>query len=267
MQQTIQRFPPILLQEMERAGLMERQDTKFALPQVFLPELLKTLLDDYRVLEVQGVRSNHYRSLYFDTPDYAFFRAHHNKALNRVKVRYRLYADSGLCFFEVKQKNNRRRTEKSRIQVEAPAMALRGPELRFLAEKTGMDGTKLQPALWVEYNRTTLVRKDLSERLTLDTELRFWSPDREKIFELPGLAILELKQGRATRQSPVADSLRTAHIRPLSVSKYCFAAMGLGFPVKYNLFKTKLLRLSKLVNDDTLRQLAHAAPLDGHPAV
>jgi hypothetical protein len=262
MLQTLDKFSPILLQEMEQAGLMDRQDTKFALPQALLPDLLKTLLDDYRVLEIRGNRCSQYRSLYFDSPDLSFFRAHHNKSLNRVKVRYRLYVDSNLCFFEIKQKNNRKRTEKSRIQVESPSMVLRGPELRFLAEKTGLDGTRLQPALWVEYQRTTLVRKDLSERITLDTELKFWTHDHEKLFQLPGLAILELKQSRATRQSPVSEALRSAHIKPLSISKYCFAAMGLGFPVKYNLFKTKLMRLSKLVPDDILRNLAHAAPLD-----
>jgi len=262
MRPTLDSFPSIQLQEMEQAGLMERQDTKYALPIGLVPELLGGLREDYRALEISGLRSGRYQSLYFDTSDFAFFRAHHNKSLNRVKVRYRVYLDSQLCFFEIKQKSNRKRTEKSRIQVESPAMQLRGPELSFLLEKTGLDGTLLLPALWVEYARATLVRNDLAERMTLDTDLHFWTPERDKHFQLPGLAILELKQGRASRHSPVSEALRNAHIKRLSVSKYCFAAMGLGFPVKYNMFKTKLMRLNKLVPDDTLRQLAHLAPLD-----
>ena len=60
-----------------------------------------------------------YRSLYYDTVDRQFFLDHHNERVNRYKVRFREYVNSGLSFLEVKCKNNKKKTIKNRIQVDA----------------------------------------------------------------------------------------------------------------------------------------------------
>lgn len=94
----------ISLSEMDSVELMNRFDTKYIFSAERLLEILTLVKNDYRVLEVKGVRLNRYNNLYFDTSDYKFFNEHHNKKANRLKVRYRKYADSGVTFFEVKKK-------------------------------------------------------------------------------------------------------------------------------------------------------------------
>lgn len=65
----IARFDPISLAEMDGVKLQDRVDTKYVFSEADLPSVLTSMLKDYRLLEVDGVRGTHYRSLYFDTPD------------------------------------------------------------------------------------------------------------------------------------------------------------------------------------------------------
>ena len=110
-------FDAISLGEMDRVALMNRVDTKYVFSEDILNEVLKKIKDDYFVLEVDNIRLNSYQSLYFDTKDFKFYYQHHNGKTNRTKVRYREYMDSGLCFLEVKQKNNKGVTNKKRMLV------------------------------------------------------------------------------------------------------------------------------------------------------
>ena len=109
---------PISLSEMEDVELLNRFDTKYMIHIDRLIEILALIKNDYRILEVKGVRLNRYNNLYFDTPDYKFYLTHHNKKANRLKIRCRSYVDSNVSFFEVKKKNNKDKTEKSRISTE-----------------------------------------------------------------------------------------------------------------------------------------------------
>ena len=82
---------------MDEVKLMNRTDTKFVFEYSLLQKVLNEIKDHYYVLNIDGVRLNAYRSLYFDTDDFKFYFDHHN-GKNRIKVRYREYMDSGLCF-------------------------------------------------------------------------------------------------------------------------------------------------------------------------
>jgi len=113
-QEVIQKFEPITLQEMDGVKLMNRIDTKFAFSVNQLIALLPCLASDYRILEIKETRTPSYESLYFDDSVFSFFKDHHNGKTNRFKVRIRKYVESDLFFLEVKHKN-KGRTDKKRI--------------------------------------------------------------------------------------------------------------------------------------------------------
>ena len=88
------RFEPIALEDVGRAELPHRYDTKFAVPEGALANLLERCLGHYRILEVQGTRVAPYETVYFDTPALDLYHAHYERRFPRVKVRVRTYLDS-----------------------------------------------------------------------------------------------------------------------------------------------------------------------------
>ncbi|MDX1653083.1 MAG: polyphosphate polymerase domain-containing protein [Brumimicrobium sp.] len=241
-------FDVISLEEMDTAGLMDRIDTKFAFHIGILPEILKELVKDYRVLEVQGKRISSYESLYFDKSAFDFYKDHHNKKNHRFKIRFRKYADNDLYFLEVKEKI-KGRTKKKRIPVQKFEYDLSQNSKDFI-HKFVADQENLEPKLWNTYKRITLVSQDKKERLTLDTDLKFeWKNEAR---QYPQLVIAELKQEKLDRGSIFYRMMRSKGMRPYRLSKYCIGAIELYSEkeLKYNRFKKKLLKL-KLINDAT----------------
>ena len=119
-------FEPISLSEMDSVKLMNRSDTKFVFSNQTLLQTLPKLQGYYRVLEIENIRLSSYQSLYYDTEDFQFYHQHHNGKTNRNKVRYREYIDSGISFLEIKHKNNKGKTIKKRIPVNAIPEMLEG---------------------------------------------------------------------------------------------------------------------------------------------
>ena len=117
--QIITDFLPISLDEMDDVKLMSRTDTKFAFKANKMPLLLQKLLPFYRVLAIDGKLIHDYKSLYFDTDDRKFYLDHHNGRVNRNKIRFREYVGSKLAFLEIKLKNNKGKTIKKRMKVDA----------------------------------------------------------------------------------------------------------------------------------------------------
>ena len=113
----IAKFEPITLDEMKAVRMMNRTDTKYVIPISSLAELLKRSAANYRVQEVDGERLLTYHTVYYDTPGQAMYIAHQNGKKTREKIRLRTYVSSGLTFFEIKNKNNRGRTDKKRIKI------------------------------------------------------------------------------------------------------------------------------------------------------
>ncbi|MGK0454567.1 MAG: hypothetical protein ACJAYY_002052, partial [Paraglaciecola sp.] len=114
---TINRFESISLEDMNTVSLMKRTDTKYTININFLDKILNDLKVDYQVLEVKDRRIMNYSSVYFDTSKFKFYFDHHNGRVNRTKIRQRKYVDSGLTFLEIKQKNGKGETNKSRIKI------------------------------------------------------------------------------------------------------------------------------------------------------
>ena len=242
----LQSFAPISLKEMDGVELMNRTDTKFMTSMSVLVSIIKTLPDSYRVLEVNGLRQSGYETLYYDTPDFLFYRRHHNGKKNRYKVRKRAYVESNLNFLEVKFKSNKDRTIKDRTKLESMDEFLIDTEKEFIEGETQL-GLELEPKLWNSFRRITLVNQDLPERLTIDCDLSFKFGETES--QMKGLVICEVKQERQNRMSPFMQEVKRRRIREESISKYCLGVALLYPSAKSNNFKSKLLKIKKIEND------------------
>ena len=66
---------PISLDEMESVKLMNRIDTKFAVPLSLLPAILEAAKESYYIQQIDGKRIATYDTMYYDTvfcTDYPF---------------------------------------------------------------------------------------------------------------------------------------------------------------------------------------------------
>jgi hypothetical protein len=249
---------PISLEEVGNAAFADRVDTKFVVPARDVPTLLERLVERCCILEVGGIRLLRYSTLFFDTPGLMLYHAHHAARAPRFKVRVRSYVDSGASFLEVKRKNNRGRTAKDRVPVDADAVSDRAMPLRHLAERRPLGVERavpiaeLEPSLRVEFTRMTLASRDAPERLTIDLDLRFRRNGYQAA--LPHLAIVELKQEREGR-SPLRDAIRSVYAQPDALSKYCLGIARLEPQVRRNNFLPVIRRIDRLNGHDPHERL------------
>ena len=240
-------FAPITLAEMKSVRLMNRVDTKFVTTLPRLMQLLEMAKGEYFVQEIDGERNSAYTTLYYDTPRLDMYIMHHNGCLGRQKVRVRQYVDSNLTFLEVKNKNNHRRTRKKRITV--TGFDITGEQQReFLKPLCWWDVDTLQPALRNWFNRITLVNKAKTERVTIDTGLRFHNCMSGSGLDksLDQVVIIELKRD-GNQPSPLLAMLRDLHIHPYGFSKYCMGTALSNPSVKKNRLKPKLHYVERLL--------------------
>ncbi|MBU2950083.1 polyphosphate polymerase domain-containing protein [Tamlana agarivorans] len=233
----------ISLSDMEDVALMKRTDTKFVIHENQLISVLNAVKNAYHVLEIDGKRIMRYSSLYFDTANKKFYNDHHNGKVNRTKIRMRKYVDSDICFLEIKQKDGKGSTTKTRISIDDFEQDLSENSIGFINETTNSD-FNLEPIIWNNFKRITLVNKVAKERLTIDLNLVFNKSGSFKSYN--NLVIIEVKQERFSRSSPVVQQLKLKQINPYSISKYCIGMLSLYNDLKYNRFKKKLIRINKI---------------------
>lgn len=245
MNELIQKFDPISLDEMQSIRLMNRMDTKFVTTRRKLTELLKMAQKDYRIQEINGERNMEYDTTYFDTTQFDMYYDHQYGHTNRQKIRFRTYVSSDLQFMEVKTKNNHGRTKKKRIEV--GNMDLTDPTKRqFLAEHLRYDVDMLVPALHNHFSRITLVNRDKTERLTIDSDLLFQNLVTGQERQMGQLVVIELKRDGLC-YSPVLEMLLELHIHPHGFSKYCMGSAMTNSNLKINRFKPNLIDINKLM--------------------
>lgn len=246
-------MPPILLGEMDGIKLMNRIDTKYLTNEAVLRDILgDAFRAGYRALVADGARVSPYDSLYFDTAALKMFLDHHNRRLTRQKIRTRVYCGSGDTFLEVKRKNNKGRTKKKRLQL-APELFGDFTEdpaaCSWLAEKSAFTAAELSPSLETIFRRITLVNPAMTERLTVDTALRFRNPRTGREASLGDAVIIELKQdGRA--MSPMKGILLDRRVKPVRISKYCIGITLTDRAVKSNRFKAKIRTIQKTIHSN-----------------
>ncbi|NTV65125.1 MAG: polyphosphate polymerase domain-containing protein, partial [Oscillochloris sp.] len=234
---------PISLAEMDGVALQNRTDTKYLISIDVLIQALSMLADEYRVLEINSLRQSPYQTLYFDTPDFALYMSHHAGQANRFKVRSRRYVGTDQSFMEVKLKTNKDRTIKQRIPTDRLNTACTPEMADFIADHTDGQVPELEPKLWNEFSRVTLV--GASERVTIDLDLRFRG--NGECIAMPGIAIVEVKQDGVSRSSAFIQQLHAANVQPTGFSKYCIGISLIYPEVKHNRFKPKLLQVKKLM--------------------
>lgn len=241
----LSKFSPISLQEMDSVQLLNRVDTKFVLSNKQFLTLLNELVPHYKTLEIKGLRTAKYKSLYFDTSDLEHYMHHHNGYPNRYKVRIRRYLDSDLCYLEIKHKK-KGRTDKKRVKIEDFELDLSKASKDFI-EEINPSLNALEPSLWNSFERITLVNQELQERLTFDIGLHFKEGiESDSNIGYDDIVIAEVKQERENRNSPIMKLLKAKGIRKARVSKYCIG-VGLTHPnVKKNRFKQKYLLIDKI---------------------
>ncbi len=227
----LHRFARVDLDDVrDRAELLDRRDRKYLLAPDELSRFLAELPDRTQVLEMEGLRSFRYRSVYFDTPDLVSYRAAAHGRPRRWKLRVRTYVDSGESWLELKIRDRRGRTVKHR-RPRPPVLpeVLAGTERAYaaqVADDAALESAfaaRLEPALTTSYERTTLLDPLLGSRATIDLCLRGDLPGGGQVL-LPDLAIVETKC--TDRAGDIDRLLWSMGRRPLRLSKYatCLAA-------------------------------------------
>jgi hypothetical protein len=149
-------------------------------------------------------------------------------------------------YFEVKFKNNKQRTLKSRIRVDLNSTEITDKCLALLSNYISTEQLELTPSIRIDYDRITLVNKIHQERVTLDLNLTFYRGEATKTF--PQLVIAEVKRDKLAHRSPFLHLMKEKHIRPGSLSKYCFGLAQLEPALKQNNFKPRISSLIQKSN-------------------
>ncbi len=241
---SVYNFDSISLAEMDQVKLMDRYDFKLLFEFEKLKIILEKLLPYYRMLEVHSYRLNSYDNVYYDTPERLFYMQHHNRKANRLKVRYRTYVESGITFFEVKQKNNKGKTIKERIRVDGSKMMLGEDEKSLLSRFS--DNKTIEcviPRLNNSFRRLTLVNKTFSDRLTFDLYTTF--EFNQQTADIHHLVVAELKQSSHVLDAFKRQLFKDEKIYQVSVSKYIIGSLLLDNSLKHNNFKEKILFINK----------------------
>jgi hypothetical protein len=240
----LQGFDAVGLDEMDDVALLRRTDIKYLLSEDQLFWALAGLTDAYRVLEIGGRRLHRYQTLYFDTPDWALYRQHHNGWRDRYKVRERAYADCDLAFLEIKHKIDDHTTVKSRLRTPQLSPQIAGGAKPFLHTHYPYPVEGLEAKLFNTFHRITLVSRHSVERVTVDVGLRFaWNG---MLVPLEGLVIAEVKQEGFSLDSEFIRQMRTLGVRSTGFSKYCIGVSVLYPEVKHNCFKPILRQINSL---------------------
>ena len=246
---------------MESVKLMNRIDTKYAVPLSLLPAILEAAMADYYVQEIDGKRIATYDTIYYDTESLDMYIRHHDRQLVRQKIRVRQYVDSNLTFLEIKRKNNKGRTKKKRIVVPDFAITAETPSVlkhkrradeevtveSFINSKSRYRWSDISPHLWTKFQRITLVNKAKTERLTIDMDLVWENVVSGESKTFPELVIIELKRD-GNVPSLMTDIMLSLRVKPLKISKYCIGTALTTPGLKRNRFKKKIRSIVKLLN-------------------
>src|SRR5574344_713918 len=237
----LEQMRQISLDEMSKIKLMDRIDTKYVTSIEMLLPIFSAISQKYKIQTINGRQIANYQTQYFDTDKFDFYKMHENGKIKRQKIRIRTYSDTILSFLEVKNKNNKGRTNKKRIQVNTPKVFSIDEfkeEKNFLEKYSFYDIDKLYPVLDNSFQRLTLVNNNETERVTMDMNLKVNNYLSHNSFDLNNLLIIEIKQEQSN-YSDFQNILQNLRIKEASFSKYCFGLFLTDNNIKNNRFKMK----------------------------
>lgn len=231
-----------------QASLLTRTDRKYVLPMGdlagFLASFVAGVGQEAQILEIDGIRSFGYESVYFDTPELTSYLLTAHRRRRRFKVRTRTYLDSEQCWLEVKVPGARGRTVKHRIPHHPFYRDSIAPGRQFVedllvGERFLTGGyTPFRPTLTSRYQRCTLFLPATASRLTIDTQL-VWEAGEDRLPQ-PDLAIIETKTSSAA--SDVDRMLWHRGHRPARISKYATGLAALRPDLPANRWRRTLRR-------------------------
>lgn len=242
-------MPPIGLDDMKAVRLMNRVDQKYMAPACLLDALLQRVAEGYYVQHIDGNPLAPYKTLYFDTADLRMYTMHHNQKLNRQKLRVRTYRSTDTTFFEIKNKDNKKKTHKVRIPVDVSQFdsVLEVPEVeQFVNNNTPFPVALLHQCLENRFERITLVDKGMSERITIDRGIIFHNRATGIDADISQLLVIEVKHEVGAPTSLIEKALHELHVLPRRMSKYCIGTALTDPTAKKGRFKEKLLFIEKI---------------------
>lgn len=227
----LDRLQPVDLPTLEAAAaLQHRLDTKYVVPDGMVGDLIGSLDDGWRILEIDDARMFTYRSMYLDDHTRTSYVDHLKGRRRRFKVRIRHYGSDTADMLEVKLKTGRGLTDKHRTSRHDPTSAtLTADEQRWVDDVlagTAPAGTaaRLEPSITIEYSRLTLWHVPSDERMTIDLGARA-SRDDTSVMLVGGGAIVEVKS--STVRGVATDMFLKRNHRPATFSKYCVGLAAL----------------------------------------
>jgi len=239
----LQKFETLSLVDIQnKAPLLEREDKKFVLAIKKINCVLEECLEEYQILKIENDLFFEYKTAYYDTKNLELYQNHHSGKGNRNKIRERLYVNSGLKFVEIKNKNNKGKTIKHRLQTDTILEAE-----KFVATHTGLSISDLVKTLNIEYSRITLLHKKNLEKVTLDYNLIF--SNNFVTVKYDNIVIAEVKTEKSTNIK-FGNIMKKYGIREGSLSKYCLGLVSLDNQVKHNNFKYKYNKTLKINNNE-----------------
>ena len=244
----------ITLEEMNSVKLMNRIDTKYVASETMVMRLLEeTARYGYRAQVHCGVIAARYDTRYFDTESRDMYVVHHNRQLTRQKIRTRHYEDGSASYLEVKNKNNRGRTKKKRIEIpieDLMGFAGNSEAVSFIEPLARYNIQSLTPAIATRFVRITIVNPELTERITLDLNLEFTDLRSGVVGKIDGMSIIEIKQDGNTR-SKAKEILNSLRVKPMRISKYCLGTALTVEGIKRNRMIEKIRRIQKRVEQNS----------------
>ena len=164
-----------------------------------------------------------------------------------MKIRVRTYEDSNdLTFLEIKSKDNKGKTHKTRTRVKSQSEVTESGGNEFLLQNTGIKLTNLHPCLQNHFKRITLVNNDMTERLTIDFDIQYTNFETKETADTGNLVVIELKCN-GMFFSPINDILTKLHIHSGGYSKYIFGSFMTNSSLKSNLIKPKFVEIKKFI--------------------
>lgn len=246
MEEILQSMKSITLEEMSAVKLMNRIDTKFLTTIPTLYDLLTLASDDFMVQENNELRISPYYTRYYDTPDAKMYYDHQRGKKSRRKIRIREYLGSGINpFLEIKDKNNKGRTKKKRVSMNESNEILHYND--FISRFSEFNAENLSQRIENYFKRITLVNNELSERITIDTSLKFHNFVSGCEVQLPDLVVIEWKRDGLAAKSRLKPLLLHLRIKESGFSKYVVGAALTDTSLSRNRLKPRLHQIDKLL--------------------
>jgi hypothetical protein len=204
------------------AALQTRVDRKYVINAETCNALIQQVQGKGSVLDIDGMRSTMYQSVYFDTPTLDLYKDAAYRRRPRFKARTRFYQETNTAMLEVKTKDGRGRTVKKRTPHDVTTLnELTTEGKSFIDDVIGETGASrdLRATLTSQYQRTTIVERETRTRITCDEYLTCTDWENQSV----SLAACIVESKSSGQPSLFDKWLWENGKRPIRISKYCTA--------------------------------------------